>query len=274
MKITLNLTNGQTVSAFVDDDTVEYLTESIMEESCYDDESEITDYDYAESAVFLNGEYVYIFDKNYDFGKDVKSYEVDRDAIETEEDKEKRMASYRAISQKAMDYALDFFHGSISKVFETERDVDPDFLPILFRTADYKFRTLPTFALLWNQPAIYINLQETKLSDDLKENIRHAVIQYTLWLAGIPHECNTAEFASLGIIYDVLPYKLSYGKCQEYFDAFKDFNNKYLKSWTDCESKQYMIGRVISAMHTCKSVNKYKNVLKDLARKAESLKCA
>ena len=68
MKITINLTNGKSVSAFVDEETVEYLNENIMEESCYDDESEITDYDYVDSALMLsNLECVYIFDKEIDF---------------------------------------------------------------------------------------------------------------------------------------------------------------------------------------------------------------
>ena len=123
MYIKLNLTNGQTVSAFVDEATVEYLNEVIIEEGCYDDESEITDYDYVDYANLMSGEFVFIFDKKYDLEKDVESFEVDRYAMESEEDKEKRMAKYRTVSQDAMDYALDFFHGSISKVFENERDV-------------------------------------------------------------------------------------------------------------------------------------------------------
>ena len=142
MFIKLYLTNGQTVSAFVDEATVEYLNEVIIEEGCYDDESEITDYDYVDYANLMSGEFVFIFDKKYDLEKDVESFEVDRYAMESEEDKEKRMAKYRTVSQDAMDYALDFFHGSISKVFENERDVNPDSLPILFTTEDDRSRTL------------------------------------------------------------------------------------------------------------------------------------
>ena len=276
MKITLNLTNGQSVSAFIDDETVEYLNDNIMDESSYDDVSEITDRDYVENAIFLHhNELVFIFDKDYDFYSDIESYEVDRDAVETEYDKEARKESIRAIYPDAMKYALDFFHGNISKVFNIDsHGEDADFLPILFTTDDYKGRTLPNFTLFGNQPAIYISLQETTLSDALKENIRHAVIQYTLWLAHLPCDFSSAEFASMGAVFDVLPYKLAYDKQNDYYQAFRAFYHKYLKSWDNCESKYYMIGRVISAMHTCKSVNKYQNVLKNLARKAESMKCA
>ena len=107
MYIKLNLTNGQTVSAFVDEATVEYLNEVIIEEGCYDDESEITDYDYVDYANLMSGEFVFIFDKKYDLEKDVESFEVDRYAMESEEDKEKRMAKYRTVSQDAMDYATE-----------------------------------------------------------------------------------------------------------------------------------------------------------------------
>ena len=163
MFIKLYLTNGQTVSAFVDEATVEYLNEVIIEEGCYDDESEITDYDYVDYANLMSGELVFIFDKKYNLDKDVASFEVDRDAMESEEDKEERMAAYRTIYQDAMEYALDFFHGSISKVFENKRDVRPDFLPILFTTEDDRSRTLPKFTFHGNEPAIYINLQKTIL---------------------------------------------------------------------------------------------------------------
>ena len=178
MTLKINLKNKETVFAFVDEDTVEYLNDIIMEESCYDDEAEITDYDYVDYAISLsNLECVFIFDKGLDFDRDVESFEVDRDAEETEEEKEERMAAYRAIYQDAMDYALDFFHGSISKVFENVRDVDADFLPIHFMTEDDRCRTLPRFTFYGDVPAIFINVQENALSDALKENIRHAVIQ-------------------------------------------------------------------------------------------------
>ena len=274
MKITLNLTNGQTVSAFVDEATVEYLNDIIVEESCYDDESEITDYDYADYATFMNGEYVYIFDENYDFCEDIESFEVDRDAEETEEEKEERMAAYRVIYQDAMDYALDFFHSSISKVFDNVRGVNPDFLPILFTTEDNRSRTLPRFTFDGDVPAIYINLQETTLSDVLKENIRHAVIQYILWRAGLLFLCFSSEFACMGYVYDVPPYKLVHDERLHYYKAFQDFYDKHMKSWSDCDSKQYMIGQAISAIHTSESVSDYQNVLKNLANKANSMKCA
>ena len=273
MKITLNLTNGQTVSAFVDEATVEYLNELIIEEEGYDDESEITDYDYADYAAFMSGEYVFIFDKSYDFCEDVESFEVDRDAEKSEKDKEKRMAEFRAISQDAMDYALDFFHGNVSKVFDNKRDVDSDFLPILFTAEDDRSRTLPRFTFDGDVPSIYINLQETTLSDALKENIRHAVIQYILWRAGVLFLCHSAEFACMGYVYGVLPYKLVYDERLDYYKAFQAFYNK-LKAWNDCDSKQHMIGQAISAIHTSESVSEYQNVLKDLANKANSMKCA
>lgn len=272
MKITLNLTNGQTVSAFVDEATVEYLNDIIIEEGCYDDVSEITDYDYADYATFLSGELVFIFDKKYNLDKDVASFEVDRDAMESEEDKEERMAAYRTIYQDAMEYALDFFHGSISKVFENKRDVRPDFLPILFTTEDDRSRTLPNFTFHGNEPAIYINLQETVLSDALKENIRHAVIQYILWRAGLLFLCSSAEFACMGHVYDVLPYKLVYDERLHYYKAFQHFYNNYLKSWNDCDIKQQMIGQAISAIHTCKTVHTYELVLKFLAGQAGLMK--
>ena len=274
MKITLNLTNGQTVSAFVDEATVEYLNDIIIEEGCYDDESEITDYDYADYAVMLsNLECTYIFDKGIYFDEDVKTFEVDRDAIENEDEIEKRMASYRVIYKDAMNYALDFFHGSVSKVFENKRNVDPDFLPILFITEDDRSRTLPRFTFDGDMPAIYINLQETTLSDALKENISHAVIQYVLWRSGVLFLCHSAEFACMGYVYGVLPYKLVYDERLDYYKAFQAFYNK-LKAWNDCDSKQHMIGQAISAIHTSESVSEYQNVLKDLANKANSMKCA
>ena len=274
MKITLNLTNGQTVSAFVDEETVEYLSEILVEESCYDDESEITDYDYAEYAVLMSSDgFVKIFSEEIDFDNDVESFEVDRDAMETEEEKEARFASYRAILQDAMKYTLDFFHGSISKVFENKRDVDADFLPISFTTEDLRCRTLPRFTFYGDKPAIYVNLQETFLSDELKENIRHAVIQYVLWRAGLLFLCTSAEFACMGCVYGVLPYKLVYDERLDYYKAFQVFYNK-LKAWNDCDSKQHIIGQAISAIHTSESVGEYQNVLKDLANKANSMKCA
>lgn len=273
MFIKLNLTNGQTVSAFVDEATVEYLNEVIIEEGCYDDESEITDYDYVDYANLMSGEFVFIFDKKYDLEKDVESFEVDRYAMESEEDKEKRMAKYRTVSQDAMDYALDFFHGSISKVFENERDVNPDSLPILFTTEDDRSRTLPKFTFHGNEPAIYINLQETILSDSLKENIRHAVIQYILWRAGLPFLCSSAEFACMGYVYGVLPYKLIYDERLDFYKAFQHFYDNYLKSWNDCDFKQHMIGQAISAIHKCSILlAAYEEFLKILANQAKSMK--
>ena len=122
-------------------------------------------------------------------------------------------------------------------------------------------------------PAIYINLQETTLSDALKENIRHAVIQYILWRAGVLFLCHSAEFACMGYVYGVLPYKLVQDERLHYYKAFQDFYNK-LKAWNDCDSIHHMIGQAISAIHTSESVSEYQNVLKDLANKANSMKCA
>ena len=63
MKLTVIFKDGERVSAYVSDDIRDMLVDQIMDESCYDDTSEIDDRDYIDYAIMMNDE-LRIFKKN------------------------------------------------------------------------------------------------------------------------------------------------------------------------------------------------------------------
>lgn len=120
MKLTITLSNGMTVSAFVDKEKKKLLVEQIMEENCYEDKSEIEDWDYINTAL-IEHDYLRIFDKPYN--KDgIESYDVNHKARETKAQKQKRILSYLTIYNDALKYAEEFFHYEMIRAFVIQKD--------------------------------------------------------------------------------------------------------------------------------------------------------
>ena len=103
MKLTITLKDGTTDFAYVSDDIRNMLVGQIMDESSYDDTSEIDDRDYIDYAIMMNDE-LRIFKKKYN-SDDVIEYEVDHDAQESEEERKNRLLSYLAVYPDALAYA-------------------------------------------------------------------------------------------------------------------------------------------------------------------------
>ena len=114
MKLTITLKDGTSDFAYVSDETFDQLVQAIMMFKMYRKKSKVTDRDLVEYACKYHP-LVRIFDDEYDFN-DVQSFEVDRKAEETQEEKAKRIASYMAVYSEAMEYAMDFFILNIQRI--------------------------------------------------------------------------------------------------------------------------------------------------------------
>ena len=271
MKLTVRFKDGKKDSAYVSGETLKRLKNGILDENGYDDESEIDDWDYVSYAISEH-EYLRIFDREYKVD-DIESFEVNRKANETKAQKVKREMSYLSIYNEALTYAEDFFRYNMVRVFPQQKDghaTSPDILPITFITDDrYEDSVNGMTSVLGKQAIIRVRLQENELTKKLKSEIRHEIIHYTLWLAGLPNDDDSAEFWALAAAYDAMPYDIPEGKTKEYFDVFIRFFRSVLEPWEDLFVKPLFIGKAIASIQKYKTVNGYDNYLKKLAEEAE-----
>ena len=269
MKLTVTFNDGKKVSAFVSDYALEKMIAQIMEECCYDDESEIDDWDYISTAISEHT-YLCIFDKEYDLS-DIKSYEVNHKAKETKAQKQKRIMSYLAIYNDALAYAEDFFRYDMLRAFPMQRDgfsMNSTILPITFITDGWEGGNINgLFSVLGHQAVIHVLLQESELTEELKQEIRHEIIHYTLWLAGLPHDDDSAEFWAVAVAYDAMPYDIPSGKAKEYFDAFIKFYRETLEPYDDPFNfiKPLYLADAVRGISSSNTVEEYVGHLAEIA---------
>lgn len=273
MKLTVTFEDGKKVSAFVTDTALNMLVDQIMEEACYDDASEIDDWDYISTAISEH-EYLRIFDKPYDLDK-VKSYEVNHKAKETKAQKQKRIMSYLAIYNEALEYAEEFFDFSMRRIFMRQQDgysINSGILPITFITDGWTGgKVNGMFSVHGNQAAIHVLLQESELTESLKAEIRHEIIHYTLWLAGLPFDDDCAEFWAVATAFNATPYAIPSGKQHDYFREFVKFYRETWEPWDDpyYAFKYIKLADAVYKMSECKTAKSYGTYLKKLAKQIE-----
>ena len=276
MKLTVIFEDGKKVSAFVVDSALKRLVDQIMDELGYDDESEIDDWDYISTAISEH-EYLRIFDKPYDLDK-IKSYEVNHKAKETKAQKQKRIMSYLSIYNDALAYAEEFFRYDMRRVFLQQKDgfaVSDSILPITFITDGWTGGNVNgLFSVHGSQAAIYVLLQESELTEGLKAEIRHEIIHYSLWLAGLPFDDDCAEFWAVATAFDATPYAIPSGKQHDYFQAFVKFFRETWEPWDDqyYAFKPIKLYDAVSHMSECKTAKSYESYLKKLAKQIEDYK--
>lgn len=115
MKLTIKLKDGSQETAYLSDDTLKFLQNTIMDECDCEDIDSIDDWDYVDYAIMMNDE-LRIFKKKYN-SEDVTSYEVDLDAQESEEEHKNRLLSYLAVYPDALSYAAAFLFVCCEKCF-------------------------------------------------------------------------------------------------------------------------------------------------------------
>ena len=271
MKLTITLKDGTTDFAYVSDETLDQLVKAIMMSKMYRKKSKVTDRDLVEYACKYHP-LVRIFDDEYDFNN-VQSFEVDRKAEETQEEKAKRIASYMAVYSEAMEYAMDFFILNIQRIFIFQEGgimINSDVLPIVFVTDD----EIPShrdgqMMSVGKQCAIYVRLQERKLTESMKADIRHELIHYGLWLAGLPDEDESPQFWGLATIYNAMPYVAPKGQDKKLGQLFIDFCTSYVSGLESDYERPTMIGNAIRSMTRAESVEEYKAFLKDFSEPEE-----
>ena len=269
MKLTITLKDGTTDFAYVSDDIRNMLVGQIMDESCYDDTSEIDDRDYIDYAIMMNDE-LRIFKKKYN-SDDVMEYEVDHDAQESEEERKNRLLSYLAVYPDALAYAEGFFSFVARSVFEMQADgkhaINGNVLPITFITDGWVGGRLNgRFSVHGSQAVIHVLLQDVELSEKLKEEIRHEICHYILWLTGLPHDDATPEFWALSTVFKGGPYELMKASDAKYFKAFAEFYHGTVESlMEDCPwIVNPYIGSAIAGMKKCKTLKAYQESLAEI----------
>ena len=269
MKLTIKLKDGSQETAYLSDDTLKFLQNTIMDECDCEDIDSIDDWDYVDYAIMMNDE-LRIFKKKYN-SEDVTSYEVDLDAQESEEEHKNRLLSYLAVYPDALSYAEHFFSFAAKSVFEMQKDnehaISGKILPIVFITDGWVGGRLNgQFSLHGNQAAIYVLLQDVELSEKLKEEIRHEICHYILWLAGLPHGDATPEFWALSTVFKGGPYELMKASDAKYFKAFAEFYHGTVESlMEDCPwIVNPYIGSAIAGMKKCKTLKAYQESLAEI----------
>ena len=262
MKITVTFNDGSVVSAFVSEEQRERLESEIIENNGLDDVSEIEESEYAYYAVSDHA-YLRIFDAQYD-ADEIASWEIDFDSEESEEDHLAKLQEYAAVYPQALEYAYEFFTEMVRVLpFQPDgKQHKPELLPIVFVFDEilHADSTNGCCTIFGKQAVIRVRIRG-KFDELLKQTIRHEIIHYTLWLAGLPSEDDDAEFWALSAVFDAQPYKIFNQKNRAYYNAFKAYYDGYLKDMNDYWGQHLAIGNAVHLMSKCESVEAYEAAL-------------
>lgn len=263
MKLSVTFKNGETDTAYLSGEKLKRLQVAIMAEFGYERVSDICDEDYAIEAINMH-RIVRVFAKQYN-ENDVVNYQVNRKTYEPAAHRKKRIKSYLTIYPEALEYAESFFRDEARRFIKNQQNGSPisgDVLPITFITDGWdNSRVNGDCIYIGKQAAIHVLLQEAELSDQLKEEIRHEILHYILWLTGLPCEDDASEFWALAILFDADPYELPKPEKMEYVNAFMEFYRNTVMSKEYPRLLDEYVGKALMLMSQSETIESYINNL-------------
>ena len=177
---------------------------------------------------------------------------------------QKQAALYRT-SVEGYEYALEFFSTQLKTILLNQKDghiIDDYVIPLHFLSKDgIQGKMVGCFTQIGEyQHAIYVELKGTKtLTESVKKRIRHELIHYGLWLAGIPHTDETPQFWSLATVFHADPYMTPSDEDLKYLHAFLDVYRERLKKLEWQTGKYLAIRTGLDEMQKSSSADVYKD---------------
>lgn len=170
-----------------------------------------------------------------------------RSYIEASEATDEEMIRYYKLEQQAQAYAWEFWQDTLCHLSMEQKDsmfpINNNILPLFFFDADldkeYKKKTGEKieregqFSHYGERQAhieIKLSRKTKTLNKTLKQNIRHELCHYALWLAGYPCADDSAAFWFLAITMDVQPYMIPENEeTKALISIATELYNKYVK---------------------------------------------
>ena len=211
-----------------------------------------------------------------------------RGFMETIEMSPEEMINYYKKEQAAQTYGWNFFQNEMCGLCWEQRDgtkvMNDKILPLFFFDKGYdrkyeketgeKIHRIGAFDSCGAQSHIEIPLdgKRPNLTPKLKRTIRHEIIHYTLWLAGLPWADDSAEFWCMCEAYDGGAYEFPFEDETkiEYIRTFKAFYDKHVKRIRKRFAKNLMVGCMVQGIHTTPT-DEYEAMCMELLEKVSKL---